>query len=86
MSRKGKCDDNAPRESANGTIKPERVYGHQYQTRAAAKVELVAYFGYDTPDRRHSALGYQSPAEVERQWQSQQHPAEGPPTTKQGDV
>ena len=72
MSRKGNCYDNAPMESANGTIKTERVYGQRYLTRAAAKADLIDYLGYYNTERRHSALGYQSPAEFERQWRTQQ--------------
>ena len=86
MSRKGNCYDNAPMESANGTIKTERVYAQRYQTRAEAKADLIEYIGYYNTERRHSALGYQSPAEFERQWQSQHHPAKAPPTAKQGDA
>lgn len=72
MSRKGNCYDNAPMESANGTIKTERVYGQRYPTRAVAKADLIDYIGYYNTERRHSALGYQSPAEFERQWRAQQ--------------
>jgi len=86
MSRKGNCYDNAPMESANGTVKTERVYPQRYATRAQAKADLVAYFGYYNTERRHSALGYRSPAEFERQWWSQQNPAEAPPTAEQGDA
>ena len=86
MSRKGNCYDNAPMESANGTIKTERVYAQRYQRRAEAKADLIEYIGYYNTERRHFALGYQSPAAFERQWQSQQQAAEAPLTTKQGDV
>ncbi len=86
MSRKGNCYDNAPMESANGTIKTERVYAQRYQRRAEAKADLIEYIGYYNTERRHSALGYQSPTAFERQWQSQQQAAEAPLTTKQGDV
>ncbi len=83
MSRKGNCYDNAPMESANGTLKTERVYGQRYQTRAAAKTDLIAYIGYYNTERRHSALGYQSPAEFERQWWSHQQAS---PTAEQGEA
>lgn len=84
MSRKGNCYDNAPMESANGTLKTERVYQQQYQTRAEAKADLIEYIGYYNTERRHSALGYLSPAEFERQWKSHQQPAEASSGTKQG--
>ncbi len=86
MSRKGNCYDNAPMESANGTIKTERVYPQRYATRAQAKADLIAYFGYYNTERRHSALGYRNPAEFERQWWSRQHPAEAPPSRNKGDT
>jgi transposase InsO family protein len=86
MSRKGNCYDNAPMESANGTVKTERVYAQRYRTRTEAKADLIEYFGYYNTERRHSALGYQSPAAFERQWQSQHHPVETPPTAEQGDA
>ena len=86
MSRKGNCYDNAPMESANGTIKTERVYAQRYTTRTQAKDDLIEYLGYYNTERRPSALGYQSPAEFERQWQSQQHSAEASPTAKKGDA
>ncbi len=86
MSRRGNCYDNAPMESANGTLKTERVYQQQYQMRAEAKADLIEYIGYYNTDRRHSALGYLSPAEFERQWQSLQQPAAAPSTAEQGDA
>lgn len=86
MSRKGNCYDNAAMESANGTIKTERVYGQRYQTRAEAKADLIAYIGYYNTERRHSALGYYSPAEFERQWGNQRSPMKGSSTTTQGDA
>ena len=84
MSRKGNCYDNAPMESANGTIKTERVYGQRYPTRAGAKADLIEYMGYYNTERRHSTLGYQSPPEFERQWWNQQPPLQASPTTQKG--
>jgi transposase InsO family protein len=68
MSRKGNCYDNAPMESANGTLKTERVYATQYPTRAAAQRDLIEYMGYYNTERRHSSLGYVSPTEFEARW------------------
>jgi transposase InsO family protein len=70
MSRKGNCYDNAPMESANGTLKTERVYAEQYPTRASAKRDLIDYVGYYNTERRHSSLGYVSPTEFEQRWQT----------------
>jgi transposase InsO family protein len=46
MSRKGDCWDNAPMESANGTVKVECVHGEHFRTRAEAQQALVEYLGY----------------------------------------
>jgi len=68
MSRKGDCWDNAPMESANGTIKVECVHGEQFRTRAEAAHALVEYFGYYNTERLHSSLDYLTPSEFERRW------------------
>lgn len=86
MSRKGNCYDNAPMESANGTLKTERVYPQRYQTRAQAKADLIAYIGYYNTERRHSALGYRSPEEFERHWWTQQRTADTSTPAKRGDT
>jgi transposase InsO family protein len=46
MSRKADCWDNAPMESANGTVKVECVHGEQFKTRAEAAQAIVEYLGY----------------------------------------
>jgi putative transposase len=66
MSRKGACWDNAPMESANGTVKVECVNDEHFKTRAKAERVIVKYIGYYNTERRHSALGNISPAEFER--------------------
>ena len=71
MSRKGDCWDNAPMESANGTVKVECVHGVQFKTRAEAADGLVQYFGYYNTERMHSSLGYLTPSEFERRWRAE---------------
>lgn len=67
MSRKGNCWDNAPMESFFHTLKTERVHHRIYATRDQARRDLFAYIeGFYNPHRLHSALGYRSPAEMER--------------------
>jgi transposase InsO family protein len=67
MSRKGDCWDNAPMESFFHTLKTERVHHRVYATRADARRDLFGYIeGFYNPRRLHSALGYLSPAEMER--------------------
>ena len=79
MSRKGNCWDNAPMESANGTVKVECVHGEHFATRAEAERAIVEYIGYYNTQRRHSALGQISPAEFERRWHAQTaQPAQEP--------
>lgn len=68
MSRKGDCWDNAPMESVNGTLKVECVHDIHFETRAQARSAIVEYIGYYNTERRHSALGYISPAEFEQRW------------------
>ena len=68
MSRKGNCWDNAPMESCFGTIKTELVHHACYPTREAAQHDLFAYIeGYYNRQRLHSALGYITPEQAERQ-------------------
>lgn len=69
MSRKGDCWDNAPMESANGTVKVECVHAEHFRTRAEAQQALVEYIGYYNTERRHSSLGNLSPAAFEQRWQ-----------------
>jgi len=66
MSRKADCCDNAPMESFFHTLKTELVYHRQYATRAEAKRDIFAYIeGFYNRTRRHSAIGYISPIEME---------------------
>jgi putative transposase len=66
MSRKADCYDNAPMESFFHTLKTELVYHTQYATRAEAKRDIFAYIeGFYNRIRRHSAIGYISPIEME---------------------
>ncbi|MEF8727163.1 MAG: integrase core domain-containing protein [Accumulibacter sp.] len=68
VSRKGDCWDNAPKESANGTVKIECVLGEHFRTRAEAQQALVEYIGYYNTQPRHSSLGNLSPAAFEQRW------------------
>ncbi len=67
MSRKGNCLDNAPMESFFHTLKVERVHHRVYPTRDVARRDLFGYIeGFYNSRRLHSALGYRSPADMER--------------------
>jgi putative transposase len=66
MSRKADCYDNAPMESFFHTLKTEQVYQTHYATRAEAARDIFAYIeGFYNRTRRHSAIGYISPIEME---------------------
>jgi transposase InsO family protein len=67
MSRKGNCWDNAPMESFFATLKTELIYDEQFVTREDAKAKIFEYIEtFYNRERRHSSLGYQSPANFER--------------------
>ena len=67
MSRKGNCYDNAPMESFFGTLKSERVHHRRYRTRAEARQDIFHYIEiFYNRKRRHSAIGYMSPAQFEQ--------------------
>jgi len=68
FSRIGDCWDNAVAESFFHTLKVEHLRGRpRYETRVQATRDLVQYIeGWYNPKRRHSTLGYLSPAEFER--------------------
>jgi transposase InsO family protein len=67
MSRRADCWDNAPMESFFASLKKELIHGADFATRAQARAAIVEYIEvfYNTK-RRHSTLGYVSPAEYER--------------------
>jgi putative transposase len=64
MSRKGNCWDNAPMESFFNSLKNERVFHRSYVTRAEARKDLFDYIEvFYNRKRRHSSIGYQTPAQ-----------------------
>jgi putative transposase len=67
MSRKANCWDNAVSESFFSTIKQELIYRQDWEGRAEASLAIAEYIEcfYNTR-RRHSYLGFRSPAEHER--------------------
>jgi transposase InsO family protein len=63
MSRKGNCYDNAPMESFWGSLKNEMIHHQRYATRANAEAAIKEYIEiFYNRQRRHSRLGYVSPA------------------------
>lgn len=71
MSRRGNCHDNAPTESLFGSLKTECVRGERFGTHDEARAALFDYLAFYNHRRRHSALGYESPAEHERRHHAQ---------------
>lgn len=66
MSRSGVCYDNAVVESFFATLKVERVHGQHYRSHAEARQDIFHYIeAFYNTRRRHSALGYLSPAQFE---------------------
>ena len=69
VGRTGICYDNAWAESFNATLKVERVHRTAYPTRRHAIRDITRYIELRYNQKRlHSALGYRTPNEVEREW------------------
>ncbi|WP_052254282.1 IS3 family transposase [Leisingera sp. ANG-S5] len=65
MSRTGECLDNAPKESFFASLKKELVHRERFKTRAQAKAAIFEYIEvFYNRQRRHSAIGYQTPAQA----------------------
>lgn len=72
MSRKGDCWDNAVTESFFGSLKKESVHGNNFKTRDEARKELFSYIElFYNHKRKHSSLGYRSPAAFYATWLNQ---------------
>ena len=66
MSRKGNCWDNACVESFFATLKKELIHDQRYTTREQAKRDIFEWIEvFYNRQRRHTTLGYRSPAEYE---------------------
>ena len=67
MSRSGDCWVNAAMESFFSTLKIERTHRKNYRTHEEAKADVFDYIErFYNLRRRHSTLGYLSPADFER--------------------
>jgi transposase InsO family protein len=68
MGRKGQCLDNAMAESFFATLKAELVARVRWMTGREARCAIFDYLEvFYNRQRRHSALGYQSPVHFEEQ-------------------
>ena len=72
MSRKGNCWDNAVAESFFATVEIELIEDADWQTRAEARTDIFQFMEvWYNRYRRHSSLGYLTPAEFdERLWEA----------------
>lgn len=69
MSAKGYCYDNAYAESFFHTIKVELIHSEIYKTRSQAHASIFEYIElYYNRKRKHSSLGYRTPAEFEKEF------------------
>ncbi len=69
MGSIGDAYDNALAEAFFASLETELLMRHTFATRKAARLALFDYIeAFYNPHRRHSALGYLSPAEFERRW------------------
>ena len=72
MGSVGDCYDNAMAESFFATLECELLARQPFPTQLAARTALFEYIEvFYNRQRRHSALGYLSPDEFERQWATQ---------------
>jgi putative transposase len=63
----GDCYDNAMRESFNATFECELLDKHRFRMHREAELPIFDFIeGWYNLHRRHSALGYRSPAAFER--------------------
>ena len=76
MGAVGSCYDNAMAESFFATLECELLRRVPFATREEATTEIFRFpEGFYNRRRRHSALGYLSPAEFERAWHAAQRAA-----------
>ena len=68
MSRRGDCWDNACSETLFGSLKVERMYGQEFDTRRQAKDEIIDCLLRYNRTRLHSTLAYVSPMKFEQDW------------------
>jgi transposase InsO family protein len=76
MSGRAACWDNAVAESFFATLKEELIYRRTWEDRATARKETAEFIEcFYNSQRRHSALNYRTPADQERMFNQEIHPA-----------
>jgi putative transposase len=72
LGSRGDCYDNAITESFFATLECELLDRSVFRTRTQARTALFDYIeGFYNTHRRHSGLGYLSPAAFERQFRQE---------------
>lgn len=66
MSRKGNCWDNAVAESFFASLKKDLIYRQSWISKKQVTDAIDDYIIWFNRERRHSSLGYVSPADYER--------------------
>jgi putative transposase len=85
MGSVGDCYDNALAESFFATLECELVARSRWRTHAEARMAVFDFIeAFYNPRRRHSALGYLSPAAYERRHHSSLPDPSAYPSTKTG--
>lgn len=70
MGRTGVCWDNAAAESFFATLKNEMYHRHRFSTRARARFAVAEYIEvFYNRKRKHSTLGYRTPAQALAEYQ-----------------
>lgn len=73
MSRRRNCWDNAVAESFFSTLKTELVHNVVFSTRDSARYAIAEWMEvFYNNQRRHSSLGYATPAETEQRYYERQ--------------
>jgi putative transposase len=67
MSRRGDCWDNSPMERFFRSLKSKRLAFCRFEPRQSVRLEVLDYIGFYNADRLHSAIGYLSPLEYEKE-------------------
>jgi len=66
MNLRANCWDHAAMESFFKTLKVERVHQFRYETRAAARLDIVDWIeGFYNHRRIHSSIGFRTPVDAE---------------------
>ena len=66
MGSRGDCFDNAVAESFFATLKKELIHGRSWPSKAELRTEVFEYIElFFNRRRRHSTLGFLSPAQFE---------------------